>query len=103
MTDTPSIPPALTTLEWAHPCSEKELRWACREVFVGQGKSLNSVSRHGLAALCLDGQPFGFTQEDVELLRKMRESYDLDLGLDGITAPVFEGIIAKIAALLPPK
>jgi hypothetical protein len=32
---------------------------------------------------------------------------DLDvlryLGLDGITAPIFEGIIAKIVALLPPK
>lgn len=25
--------------------------------------------RHALAALCLYGQPFGFTQEDVEMLR----------------------------------
>ena len=46
-----------------------------------------TADRHGLAALCLYGQPFGFTWDDVAMLE------DLDR----------PDLASRIAALLPPK
>jgi len=51
---------------------------------------------HKLAALALYGQPFGFTREDVEILR----------GLDRYSDVYDErlyGFISRIEALLPPE
>ena len=37
-------------------------------------------ARHALAALCLHGQPFGFTREDVERLRDTLDGLDISRG-----------------------
>lgn len=60
--------------------------------------SFEHGERHALAALCLHGQPFGFTQEDVELLRRSAENE-----LSGGTAERLSGLADRIAALLPPS
>lgn len=101
------INPALTAEEWAHPSNATQLGHACNEVFVGEGDTLDTVTRHGLAALCLYGKPFGFTAEDVEILRLLG-SIDFDglcmddyLGRPGSEARV-KSLADRIAALLPP-
>lgn len=68
--------------------------------------------RHGLAALALYGQPFGFTWEDVRQLRDVAETIAGEWGLggrwedQGDDADIFaewKSLIDRIAALLPPK
>jgi hypothetical protein len=53
--------------------------------------------RHALAALCLYGEPYGFTREDVEFLGMMAQASD----------PMFgnfaRSLADRIAALLPPE
>ena len=69
-----------------------------------------TTSRHALAALALHGQPFGFTWEDVRLLRDDFEVSAIDRHTsDEGSAYVAEcnarmgNLIARIAALLPPE
>jgi len=70
------------------------------------------ADRHGLAALALHGQPFGFTREDVASLE--REANELkawasaaDTDTEGTEMIgrcfILLGIAARIAALLPPE
>ena len=54
--------------------------------------------RHGLAALCLYGQSFGFTRADVDALL-----YTLDDASKCGTDDELRSIAARIAALLPPE
>lgn len=54
----------------------------------------DNQGRHAIAVLALHGQPFGFSREDVALLRKWH-------GLKGI--PAFADLAERIAALLPPE
>lgn len=56
-------------------------------------------SRHALAALCLHGQPFGFTREDVELLRAVADAIQYDPTEDR----VLRSLAKRIEALLPPE
>lgn len=56
------IEPALTPEEWAR---ETQLRIA------RFGTQIEASERHRYAALLLYGMPFGFTHEDVELLRSL--------------------------------
>jgi len=56
------------------------------DAYVGQ-------ERHGLAALCLHNQPFGFTREDVKLLRAFANLCTSD----------FRNLADRISALLPPE
>ena len=84
MTD--EIKPALPAEEWA--------------VYLGAPELVNRLipagQRHGVAALALYGQPFGFTQEDVRLLANLcrRE-------LDGPESDGLDSLVNRIAALLP--
>jgi hypothetical protein len=57
-------------------------------------------TRHQLAAIALYGQPFGFTWEDVDLLRDYGSYFD-----DGAERNIDElhSLAARIAALLPPR
>jgi hypothetical protein len=100
MSETPT-PPALSAEEWAHPPDTRTIRWACEEVFVGDGATLDTVSRHGLAALALHGQPFGFTREDAVSVGAgvlaLRES-----GCDLLAAEL-QRVADRIVALLPPE
>lgn len=58
---------------------------------------LPAADTHGLAALCLYEQPFGFTQEDVALVLEMEsDCYRFDSDNPA------KRLAAKIAALLPP-
>lgn len=57
--------------------------------------------RHATAALCLHGQPFGFTWEDVSLLRdEAASAADRDMG--GMYRAL-NNLADRIAALLPPR
>lgn len=55
-------------------------------------------ARHALAALCLYGQPFGFTRADLEALADV-----LRQPLARGTAAPLVGLSHRIAALLPPE
>lgn len=61
-----------------------------------QSVYLTGKERHVVAALCLHGQPFGFTREDVTFLRMVENA----------AAPMYGNFLrdlaARIAALLPP-
>lgn len=133
MTDTPSIPPALTAEEWTaervtegYPRREDVAQcsavgfWVDRDrdlVFGIEYEGLDRddvvARRHALAALCLYEQSFGFTQEDVELLRKAWHAddcgalytlYDHDCQCAVQPAHAqFRALADRIAALLPPK
>lgn len=86
MTDTPAIPPALSSEQWAECLA---VDYATRLKYRGlQGP-------HADAALCLYAQPFGFTQEDVTAIMR---SYP---GSSADTA-ILRSIADRIAALLPP-
>lgn len=57
------VTPALTVEEW---------RWskdAAVTLIVEHPNSHETMGRHAAAALCLHDQPFGFTREDVALVR----------------------------------
>src|SRR4051812_14958414 len=56
------------------------------------------ATRHAIAALMLDGQPFGFTREDVQLLHDV--AYRLDDRQD--QQERLDDLAERINALLPP-
>lgn len=97
-----SVQPALTPEEWAR----KELRYEnWGEAFLAPDgdlgiRGVNNTAifeppmQHALAALALHGQPFGFTREDVRLLRTIAEVSDL--------IPRVASLADRIEALLPP-
>lgn len=111
MDDTPSIPPALTKEEWA-PRVDPDI-YAGQVIEAGDvarrddgtiilGNDLPITRPHATAALCLYGQPFGFTHEE---LGAMRDEYKaLWAGNDDHPrARLLHSTIEKIAALLPPE
>ncbi|NUO63468.1 MAG: hypothetical protein HOQ34_07855 [Gemmatimonadaceae bacterium] len=55
---------------------------------------------YAAAAICLAGQPFGFTWEDVDLLQRLADGEE---HLAYWHAGKFAEIAARIAALLPPR
>jgi hypothetical protein len=93
MSETERVKPALSAEEWAerrvsagdeaveayctlHVGKDGRLYAAAGDGrdYYGQGDGL--VARpHALAALCLHGQPFGFTREDVDLLHRTINGY----------------------------
>lgn len=62
------------------------------------GYPLYFPTRHGIAAVNLLGQPFGFTHADVEVLHHLAQTYPFPEGRQRITA-----LASRIAALLPPE
>ena len=116
MTDEP-IRPALTPDEWREMEIESHYGLAATSLRVdhkgrlfarstmpgeeGESVVLNEAVDAGrvlpaVAALCLYGQPFGFSQADVELLREEAARMDFNWG-SGLRS-----IADRIAALLPP-
>ena len=105
--------PALTPDEWASGIVQRghyavTLRDGVLTVHgVATSVIVPDELRHSLAALCLDGQPFGFTHEDVEAIRREanqigQPTYDIFIpGDDERRRAALEGIAARIAALLP--
>ncbi|MSP63224.1 MAG: hypothetical protein EXR72_23365 [Myxococcales bacterium] len=59
-------------------------------------------ARHLHAALCLYGQPFGFTWEDVDGLRALAESLGGTIHNPESVAPLRD-LADRIAAMLPPR
>ena len=53
---------------------------------------------HGAAASALFGEPFGFTQEDVELVRRLTSD-----ALDTPGTRRAASLVARLQALLPPE
>ena len=60
---------------------------------------------HGLAALCLHGQPFGFTREDVKVLSRASEYALRQWGpvVAGQDIAMLSSLADRIEALLPPE
>jgi hypothetical protein len=54
-------------------------------------------ARAALAAFALDGQPFGFSRDDVAALRRAAETSP-----DGTTAGTLRDLAERLRALLPP-
>lgn len=93
--------PALTREEWeAHENllgRRLPIEWE-----PGSVKYLEHEFRHAIAALCLYGQPFGFTREDVELLRELANDEESPLW-PGRYGDEFNNLADRIEALLPPE
>lgn len=129
MTD--EIRPALTPEEWTPPRVEKIVDTPTKPGYVDHrswvelqrtGPTLRDVTlepgertrvvihgngvdpeiRHATAALCLYGQPFGFTQEDVDFLRQQASGAEAS-DSRGADVGAFTDLADRIAALLPPK
>ena len=129
--DTPEIRPALTAEEWertnpyrragrqqgatagADPIPDGRLIDLCHDpeilsaLLEGMGKE-HSEKLHALAALCLHGQPFGFTWEDVDALRNWADAEeesraDGAMSSSGVGPGVARSIANRIASLLPPQ
>jgi hypothetical protein len=103
MTDEPSIPPALTAEEWAAFIAGELYTEHERADFATWFEYNHGATpyapQHGVAALALYGQPFGFTQEDVALLYGVD---DYNAGRRDAVARLVN-LAARIAALLPPE
>lgn len=97
--------PALTAEEWENAKGEgvqfgnaSVILWrtggtlSVEPVNEDAGMHLEPSQRHGLAALALSGQPFGFTREDVEEIRAA-----------GPIGGILYSIADRIEALLPPE
>ena len=97
------IKPALTAEEWVKALFQSSQEGALA-ITVGMREDLaapgtpecRAAYHHALAALCLKDKPFGFTREDVEILRA---------GVDSVPAlDHVQGSLAdRIEALLPPE
>lgn len=106
------IKPALTAEEWAGVCTVgRPMEVWGKAGGGGLGVVVNGLldpsDRHALAAHCLNGQPFGFTREDVKWLHHAAahakpappEYRQLS---DEIVA-IYLDLADRIEALLPPE
>lgn len=111
--DVSEIKPALTPEEWANPAGRIDgwidLDAGRIDVMLGGPASPTRDTgrdRHALAAVLLDGQPFGFTWEDVDTLRDIAINDVPELNEEGSAfnpEPELASIADRIAALLPPR
>lgn len=105
--------PALTAEEWAKRCvhdstdktisadtTETDCLWLHDEERM-TGIAIDRL--HALAALCLHNQPFGFTREDVEMLRKIAEWTPGYSWSDVDSKYSVQSLANRIEALLPPE
>ena len=91
--------PALTVLEWVEIKTSGcvECYTLDKKIPIDKFTEPEDVSRHGLAALCLHEQEFGFTREDVELIRTVAWRVPFAPWNDVLN------IADRIEALLPPE
>ena len=99
------ITPALTPEEWAILAKlsdegNQQFRLRDDSVEIYRIPLIREESRHAVAALCLHGQPFGFTREDVKLLGEVGQNEWLQP--DDMWERV-RSLSARISALLPPE
>lgn len=91
--------PALTPEQWVEMLRDPQWYAYHRD---GHAPALPRLgSRHALAAAYLFGQPFGFTQQDVEILRREADIIEQDTP-DADDVVRYRNLAARIAALLPP-
>ena len=112
MTPNP-ITPALTVEEWAENAVPRiEVRGV--DIFVdgiavvaewGEDREHEAAvvgrERHALAALCLYGQPYGFSHADVKLLKAERSMLIGDVSEEELAS--WGSLADRIEALLPPE
>ena len=98
-----SVQPALTPEEWREdvPATRDTMTIVHGDVYFA-GLRVHHTDRHGLAAICLYGQPFGFTREDVQMLRFLcdKAPYDEE---DARLERALLSLADRIEALLPPE
>lgn len=92
---TPEIKPALTAEEWAEVLGSPD---PAHEHIYGHPDD----KPHRMAALCLHGQPFGFTHEDVRDLEDAASRVEYEDHMQAPLAARLDDLAARIAALLPP-
>lgn len=117
------IKPALTPEEWANgyelpdPYShvrvleDERIGGLMVTVETPADISFEGAERHAVAALCLNGQPFGFTWADVDLLRQAAGMAAEEAGAfflpemqERVDARMpFDNLADRIASLLPPR
>ncbi len=96
------IPPALSPEEW------KQIReTGCldcythdKKISIDEFTEPEDISRHGLGALCFDGQSFGFTREDVHMARCLQNNWTIDFDKLERWA---ESMANRLEAILPPE
>lgn len=95
------IKPALTPEEWADKSAVRP--WGIFDNVIDEAsfRDLGPEGKHAAAALCLHGQPYGFTWEDVVLL--MAEVSTLTGYIDEEEDAHWRSLADRIAALLPPR
>lgn len=108
--------PALTEKEWAsrafleHDGCNPEVR-ANGELYI-EGQAVKGRERHAVAALAMHGQPFRFTWEMVDAIRKIVGSTrgpgflpEIGVGFGTAYGPYHWASLAadRIEALLPPR
>lgn len=77
-----------------------EVEFSDDEEFQYAEVGIGGDAGHALAALALHNQPYGFTWEDVDMLRAMPDG----TGYASVDDPErFASVIDRIAALLPPR
>lgn len=74
--------PALTAEEWADLRSGNTRRQRQGNGVAVDGERV--LNPHGTAALCLHGQPFGFTWEDVDALNAAAEAIEREVRTDSL-------------------
>ena len=113
--------PALTPEEWATALGRSTIRKSseiesAREKYAvywleGGGGYLQGIggASHGAAAMLLYGEPFGFTREDVAVLREAagavvyRDAFSGQLASDPVASRKLLDTADRIEALLPPE
>lgn len=88
------IKPALTAEEWAGASGKIGVSTQLATIMFASGRN------HALAAACLHEQPFGFTREDVIVLRAAQDRINFEAIDRGI--PSVKDLADRIEALLPP-
>ena len=93
--------PALTPEEWSSRRAHRPWGVLFNALDDASFSALGPDGKHVAAALCLDGQRYGFTWEDVDLLRNglIYEQHEYMPH----TIPFFNDLANRIAALLPPR
>lgn len=89
------LKPALTAEEWVHADGKIGVTPELGENMFAHGHN------HALAALCLHGQDFGFTMEDVVVLRGAQSALNFECLDRGFDRPCT--LADRIEALLPPE
>lgn len=99
----PAIKPALTAEEWAADSIRRDTPSGDVLVIVRDTNPSTQEAgghHHALAAIALNGKPFGFSMEDLTAIEEARGALDNE---QYGCAQRLASLAARIAALLPPE